>query len=230
MLSDFAKSDSIPWHNCDTICTMNEPLRPTVWRTVRALANVNRLRFLEAVFRSKGKKGVTELASELDLAVPTASIYLRALNARGLISARRYSSFVFYGDGQDRSLPEARILQQAFAELFASRKVMEKNWPMEVLPTLLAYSYERRIRIIVCVSERGGCRFADLASTTGIPTMSLSRHLRTMRDANVVELDSDGKYRICQPRSNLEQALLSLATGSISPDKSLSDFVKSDRI
>ena len=208
---------------------MNEKLRPTVWRTVRALANANRLRFLEAVFRAKGKKGVTELASELDLAVPTASIYLRTLNARGLISVMRASSFVFYGDGQDRSLPEARILQHAFAELFASKKEMGKDWPIRIMPTLLAYSYERRIRIIVCLSERGRCRFADIASATGIPSMSLSRHLRVMRDAKVVELDAEDNYRICQPRNNLEHALLSLATGRPSCEKFLSDFAKSDR-
>ena len=100
---------------------MSDRLIPTVWRTARVLANENRLRFLMAVFKARGTKSVSLLADEIGVAVSTASIYLRALNARGLVDVRRHSSFVFYGGGKDRSLPEAQQLQLAFAKLFVRK-------------------------------------------------------------------------------------------------------------
>ena len=72
-------------------------LKPTLWRTARALANPDRLNLMYLVANAKGEKGVVELAGEAGLPVPTASTYLRALNARGLISVVRVASFVYYG-------------------------------------------------------------------------------------------------------------------------------------
>ena len=68
---------------------MEATLKPTLWRTARALANGDRLNLMRLVSTAKGAKGVSELAAEAGLPIPTASVYLRALNARGLISVVR---------------------------------------------------------------------------------------------------------------------------------------------
>ena len=118
---------------------MKEKLRPTVWRTARALDNENRLRFLRAVFISKEAKGVTRLAEDIGVSVSTASQYLRALNARGLVDVKRESSYVYYGSGKNRSLPEAQLLQDAFRRLF-ERKDLPSDWPARISPVLKAYA------------------------------------------------------------------------------------------
>ena len=118
-------------------------LKPTLWRTARALANPDRLNLMYLVANAKGEKGVVELAGEAGLPVPTASTYLRALNARGLISVVRVASFVYYGTKSDRSLPAAIAIQEAFRRLF-SRKALPKDWTARLLPLVKGYANPRR--------------------------------------------------------------------------------------
>ena len=75
---------------------MKETLKPTLWRTARALANADRLRLFREVYKSQGAADVTELAEAVELPIPIASTYLRALNARGLVSVVRTGSYVLY--------------------------------------------------------------------------------------------------------------------------------------
>ena len=204
----------------------NEDLRPTLWRTARALANKNRLLFFRAVWLSKGEKGVSELARDVGLSISTASVYLRALNARGLISVRRVTSHVYYGNGTDRSLPEAQLLQTAFAKVF-SRKKLPDNWPEGLIPTLRAYSHLRRITILQCLAEkqRG---FTDLSFVTGIPEMSLARHLRVLSRAQIVSCEKN-LYSIVKPRNVLQSAFLEIAlSGDEKRCPELSHFMKCD--
>ncbi len=203
-----------------------EELRPTLWRTARALANKNRLLFFRAVWLSKGKRAVSELAKDVGLSVSTASVYLRALNARGLISVRRVTSRVYYGNGRDRSLPEAQLLQTAFAKIF-SRRNLPNDWPADLIPTLHAYSHLRRITILQCLAEahRG---FTDLSSATGIPEMSLARHLRVLSKAQIISC-KENLYSIVKPCDVLQSALLEIALlGVANRRPELSHFMKSD--
>ena len=203
-----------------------EELRPTLWRTARALANKNRLLFFRAVWLSKGKKGVSELAKEVGLSISTASVYLRALNARGLISVRRITSRVYYGNGTDRSLPEAQLLQAAFAKIF-SKKNLPDDWLADLIPTLHAYSHLRRITILQYLAEahRG---FTDLSSVTGIPEMSLARHLRVLSTAKIISCD-ENLYSIVKPHNVLQSAFLEIAlSGVANRCPELSHFMKCD--
>ena len=134
---------------------VNNELRPTVWRTARALANANRLRLLREVWKSRGRLSVTELAERLGMAVSTTSQYLRALNARGLISVGRSGSYVYYADGKDRSLPEAQAIQDAFSSLFSQRRLSD-GWGKPLLAVLRAYLFKnRRVEdVVVPFGER----------------------------------------------------------------------------
>ena len=187
-------------------------MRPTIWRTARALANEKRLRFLRAVWMSKGKKTVSELAEVLGLSIPTASVYLRALNARGMISVQRVSSQVFYSDGEDRSLPEAQKLQSAFADLF-SRERLPYNWPAKLMPTLKAYSHVRRIAIIRCLALQG-MGFKELSRHVSIPEMSLARHMKVLREAEIVACDEKRRYLLKRPHDSLQKVLLEISCPS----------------
>ena len=46
---------------------MGTELKPTLWRTARALANPDRLNLMRLVANAKGAKGVVDLANEANL-------------------------------------------------------------------------------------------------------------------------------------------------------------------
>ena len=74
----------------------NKKLRPTLWRTCRALMNDARLELLRAVVEHNDELNVSELARLVNVSQPAATIALRLLQSRGLIGVRRERLSVFY--------------------------------------------------------------------------------------------------------------------------------------
>ena len=184
-------------------------LNPTLWRTARALANPDRLNLMYLVANAKGEKGVVELAGEAGLPVPTASTYLRALNARGLISVVRVSSFVYYGTKSDRSLPTAMAIQDAFRRLF-SRKTLPKDWTSRLLPLVKAYANPRREEIVRTLCRYQPVSYAELFRRVGFCETSFLRHLNILLKAGIVIRDDDaGMYALAKPMNSLAAAFVS---------------------
>jgi len=190
---------------------MGSELKPTLWRTARALANADRLRLMRLVADAKGGKCVVELAAESGLPVPTASIYLRALNARGLISVKRSGSFVFYGTAADRSLPVAMAMQRAFRNIFA-RKALPPDWEGRLLPLARAYANPRREEVVRTLCEHQPVGFAELRRRVGICEMSLFRHLKALVGAGVAARTASGDYVLKKPANSLSAAFLAAAS------------------
>ena len=191
---------------------MREELRPTLWRTARALANSDRLNLMRLVSLAKGEKGVSELAAEAGLPVPTASMYLRALNARGLISVVRSGPFVYYGTSSDRSLPVAAGIQMSFRRLFA-RKELPKDWTDRLIPILRAYSNPRREEMIRILAAHSPVGYAEFLARSGICETSFLRHLVGLMGAGIVARNPKGEYLITKPRNSLETVFLSAIRG-----------------
>ena len=189
---------------------MKTELKPTLWRTARALANVDRLNLLRLVYLARGSKGVVELAAEADVSVPTASTYLRALNARGLISVIRSGPYVYYGTGSDRSRPAAAEIQKSCARLFAI-KVLPKDWSSRLLPLLQAYSHPRREMIVRILGSVQPIRYAELKKLSGFGETPFLRHLGLLSAAGVVIHDGDGAYSLAKPGNSLAAAFLKAA-------------------
>ena len=189
------------------MCRMGKPLKPTLWRTARALANSDRLNLMYLVSTAKGTKGVVELAAEATLPVPTASIYLRALNARGLISVVRSGPYVYYGTGSDRSLPVAMNIQESFRRLFAS-KSMPTGWTGKLLPLLRAYSNPRRESILHLLRNFQPMRYSELRKLSGLCETSFLRHLDILTAAGIVESDVRGSYSLAKPKNSLASVFL----------------------
>jgi len=163
---------------------------------------------MRLVANAKGEKGVSELAAEANLSMPAASIYLRALNARGLISVRRAGSFVYYGTASDRSLPVSVAIQRSFRNLFA-RKSLPKDWTNRLMPLLKAYSHPRRVLIVETVKIREPVHYFELQQRTGIGDSALARHLSLLASARVICNDDNGRYRLARPANSLAAAFLS---------------------
>ena len=195
---------------------MKNELKPTLWRTARALANADRLNLMRLVANAKGAKGVSELALEANLPIPIASIYLRALNSRGLISVIRSGSFVYYGTGSDRSLPIAVAIQGAFRRLFAKRKLPD-DWQDILLPILNAYSNQRRESMVCILSEHSGISYLEFHKRSGLCETSFLRHLKILVNAGIISLDSNGLYSLVKPRNTLEAIFLAESSGQSLP-------------
>jgi DNA-binding transcriptional ArsR family regulator len=185
---------------------MKTELRPTVWRTVRVLANVFRLRFLRAVFEAKGTKNVSDLAKEIGVSVSAASIYLRALNARGLVNVERKGVNVLYGDGKNRSLPEAQLLQSAFAMVFAESKNTE-DWAQNQVAMLSAYSHPLRIKMVAELLHGKPVGFMELVERVKAPKATVYRHVSKLLKSAVLGVDEDGRYVLNAPLDSVESAL-----------------------
>ena len=182
-------------------------LKPTLWRTARALANAERLNLLRLVALAKGSKGVVELAVEANVSASTASTYLRALNARGLISVIRSGPYVYYGTGSDRSLPVAAEIQKSFARLFAMKN-LPKDWTSRLLPLLQAYSHPRREAIVRLLKSVQPIRYAEFKKLSGLGETSFLRHLALLSAAGIVIRDQDGSYLLAKPGNSLASAFL----------------------
>jgi DNA-binding transcriptional ArsR family regulator len=86
--------------------------QPTLWRTCRVLASADRLRLFSALTR-KQPQTVSSLAEQVVLSLPKTSMYLRAMESRGLLSVRRVGRRVEY------QMPPANA-DSAMAELVSS--------------------------------------------------------------------------------------------------------------
>lgn len=83
-------------------------LAPTLWRTCRVLANPNRLSCLKAVLKVPGRT-VENVADAVGLAESKASLALRALQSRGILSSHRISRWTHYYPEPDASVATASL-------------------------------------------------------------------------------------------------------------------------
>ena len=83
-------------------------IQPTLWRTCRVVANRKRLQTLALLIR-KPNQTVSAVAERMRLSVPAASQYLRALEARGLLTCRRVVDWRIDRKFIDRRTPIFKI-------------------------------------------------------------------------------------------------------------------------
>ena len=160
-------------------------LAPTLWRTCRAMMNPLRLRLLRMVFDHDDTYTVTDFAKALGVEQSTATIYLRQLNARGLIGVRRQRIKVFYNTEPDRSLPEALAIREAMRKLCAGR--MTDGWVTEIMTVLRAFSHFNRLAMLGRLLE-GPATLDELASAAGVCVKSLYHHLRFLHSAEILSV------------------------------------------
>jgi len=184
---------------------MNEKnqLRPTLWRTCRVVACESRLRLLWALFDEK-ELSVCELAHRTGMGNPQASIQLRALNARGLISFRREKMRVIYR-------AEANDAVDAAPQLLAGlRMCHDRNMRFStVIRQATAFTHQRRIELVrILKAEPMGSE--QLLEVSGMSSTALSLHLRKLMDRGVIE-KVDGEYSLFLPSNQLGKVLLQVA-------------------
>ncbi len=183
-------------------------LRPSLWRTCRVLASETRLKLLWEIF-ADGECSVGELGRRVRISDQNASIQLRLLNSRGLISSRRSGMMVFYRAEPNEDVEFSRDL------LNALRECCEQEVPIRrVIRCATAFTHERRIRAVQVLS-RAPLRPADLESRTGIGARPLYRHLAKLEARGFVRRDR-GLCRLAVPDSPLGVCLMKIICGTYS--------------
>lgn len=178
-------------------------LRPTLWRTCRAVANRPRLKILQFLVRHP-RQHVSAIASRLGMQVPIASEYLRMLEARGILECRRTGKWVHYSLSTGTS-PHAAPVVAALAKTFETRQ----NPAGYIFGVVTAFTHPRRVAIVAILARRQMER-AELRRETGTSDAALSRHLRKLRERGFVN-SSGNNWSLAIQDSPLPQALLKLA-------------------
>jgi len=149
----------------------SDVLSPTLWRTCRALANKTRLRILRELCARPDQR-VSDIARRLGISLSLASQSLRALNARGLIIARRVGPLVYYSPCANRSIPNSDRLLKVIQKTFADDEKPYEN----IFKYSTAFTHPRRILIIKILSQRP-MQPEEITFKTNIPFCALTRHI-----------------------------------------------------
>jgi DNA-binding transcriptional ArsR family regulator len=177
-------------------------LTPSVWRTCRVLANPLRLACLRAVVRNP-EAVVQDVARAAGVPTSLASQYLRQLQARGLLAARRDSRWVHYAAMSDDSVVHAgRILTAVRAALQAQKPPFSRT-----RQTLTGFTHPRRLAILSVIVARPGADADALRAVTGISRQALARHLDKLRRHGILA-EADGCWRVVPSPDPLAAALL----------------------
>ena len=144
--------------------------QPTLWRTCRVVANRKRLQTLALLIREPNQT-VSAVAERMNLSMPAASQYLRALEARGLLTCRRVGRSVEYRASANTSEGTAGEIINALRLVFRRRAQ-----PIAIFKLATAFTHPRRIEVFRALTN-GADSFAKVQAATHIPARALSRHL-----------------------------------------------------
>ena len=129
---------------------------------------------------------VSAVARKLKVPRVVASQYLRALNARGLLKARREGRWVYYRASPDGSVGEAKPLLLALERTFAQKSDSVST----IFRLVTAFTHPRRQDIFLALPRRG-MAFGELMFKTGMSPDALRRHLRKLVDRGFVTAEDD---------------------------------------
>ena len=188
----------------DKCGTMNDSLRPTLWRTCRALANKHRLEILR-VLDQDGPQTVSKMRDRLGQPISCVSENLRALNARGLLTAKRQGREVRYELGADPTVPGAKELLQAVLETLRLRE----NGDTYAFKLLTALTHYRRHQILFVLTTES-LPFGELCQRSDMSRQALQRHIAKLHERGFI-VHKARAWHVANAKSPLHQCLLSLA-------------------
>jgi DNA-binding transcriptional ArsR family regulator len=183
------------------------PPQPTLWRTCRALANHSRLQLFGLLLREPGLS-VAAVAVRLKMPISVASEYLRALEARGLLTVKRKGRRVTYRPGVEKGEGAGPRLVTALRLAFCQERQMEET----VFKLATAFTHPRRIAVFRALQSHPRT-LGQLQMATGIPTRSLVRHLMKLEARGFV-MCREGIYAATERPDALGRELARLAAES----------------
>ena len=184
--------------------TISPALQPTLWRTCRVLANRQRLEMFRRLLQEPDQT-VSAVAKGLDLSLPLASLALRAMEARGLLTVRRVGRWVKYECRRVQAGEPSATLVAALRQTF-----QRQSQPIEAIFKLAtAFTHPRRIEVFRAL-QKGPRSMVEIQMMTRISVPALVRHLRKLTDRGLVAGEL-GRYQIVDRPDALGRELARLA-------------------
>lgn len=158
--------------------------------------NDSRLSCMAAVLDTAGLS-VGEIAKAAAIPENQASVNLRALQSRGLLTARRDGRFIRY-------FPEADpLVEHAAIALVAVRRELAGVGGLRqarLARTLRAFSHSRRLTILRCLLLEKDATCEEIVAATRISQPAVSRHLETLRLAGLIISLNNGAWRLVEDK------------------------------
>jgi DNA-binding transcriptional ArsR family regulator len=168
------------------------------------LAHTSRLACLKVILQHPSST-VGEVAGTLGIPINQASLFLRALQARGLICAKRQSRWVRYVPLPDPLVPEAApVLNALRLDMLYIKRAED-----EIKRTLTGFTHPRRLVILAVLHENSSLSVEALADATQISRPALSRHLAKLDSRGLARYEEQG-WRLAPPPNPLAAALVQL--------------------
>ncbi|MBI2195416.1 MAG: helix-turn-helix domain-containing protein [Planctomycetes bacterium] len=149
---------------------------------------------------------VSAVAKKLSISITLASQHLRALNARGLLTARRSGRWVYYRPTADETIPEAQLLLGAIRRELATGKRSIRA----IFRLATAFTHPRREEIFRALYGQA-LTVRQLNKNTEISIRALRRHLRKLESRGLL-VSENGVYRCVHPSGAFGGALSSIVT------------------
>jgi DNA-binding transcriptional ArsR family regulator len=180
-------------------------LQPTLWRTCRVLANHKRLEII-GLLADQSPQTVSSVALRLKLALPVTSQYLRALEARGLLTSQRAGRRVSYRLSGAASDQGQTLVTALKSELRRGSPAMEN-----VFKLATAFTHPRRIEIFRSL-QITPLTLSQVHTVTRISVPALLRHIAKLEARGFVTCRL-GTYTTTEPSGVFGGALARLAAG-----------------
>lgn len=183
--------------------TIGQSLHPTLWRTCRVLANRDRLRIFQLLAHQPGLT-VSLVAERLKMPLSVASQYLRALEARSLLTARRRGLRVGYRINTGSAGELRRLVVVLRLALLRDPGAIEFIFKLAT-----AFTHPRRVEIFR-ILETGPKHLTAILAGTGISLRAALRHLGKLEARGFVAA-VDGFYTSLPQSDQIGQELAKLA-------------------
>ena len=169
--------------NCEKIS-----YHPTIWRTCRVLKNPRRLACLRVVIEQPGVT-VGEVSQEVKLPINQASINLRLLQSRGLVTCERISRWAHYSPVADPLVDHAAAFLDALVVEIASARSDLSG----ITTKLPAFTHARRLTLLAMLSRLAQPVTAEsLVEMTHISLPAVWRHLKVLETAGMIYAEKSG--------------------------------------
>ncbi len=160
-------------------------LSPTLWKTCRVVANPVRLRILRILMKEKSLT-VMGMVRQTAMRKGTISLYLKELQARGLIHARRKSVNVFYEFKSDPIVPQAGRVMEIVMGMFQEGRSDE-----EVIALFSALRTSNAVKMMKYLLKTGGwvdCE--EIGRQLRISARTVLKHRRTLCRNGFAEVET----------------------------------------
>jgi DNA-binding transcriptional ArsR family regulator len=179
-------------------------LKPTLWRTCRAISNRTRLRIFHFLLQ-KPDQTVSAIAKKFDLPLSAASLFLRLLESRGVLEARRIGRWVKYRTSSaTKSDPNSNLVAAMRGAFRRGDRAVES-----IFDAATAFTHPRRVEIVRLTRIRPRT-IQQLHVTTKISIPALRRHLRKLQARGFLEYRR-GHYQVAPQLDAVRRELARLA-------------------